>query len=685
MNISNLIIIWNNDNLKDLLRLQYGAANIICSAKELNNHNLSFVQGIIVLCELNWDEHGHDRLPSEFYGIELVKRYFRTLKHLHVPVLFVSVMPKSYFETSPKNMILDALGHSFMQLEPLQWNIWKEQFGHGNLLPLNEIQFADIQSNYCNLGGQIGEVAHRTKGRIANLIHEPEIDRQTKFLNIYNTLNTGLSEICQLLGNSIVALGVRDHLLDEFNKGIILSQDLTRAGTFMQQHEEVLRALADETEVTPLPIAVERPWKALVLDDEPASLELIIDALHANGVTTIVCSHVDQSQIVIEEDEKNGNFISVLISDYRLFEPGTTRHQSRQGYDFLLDTAKRERFTSFVALSGLGRQFLLESFRKYNLRVEVYSKDDLRSSERARQVFAENIVQLGEEIHKTLVAQPVVGLARWKTQLKPFYLAYRNSVRYTQYEQNIRKSARRYVLTVKNIFDDTDPNRLQLSVVTPFPGLRTELKSVENKKHVDVFLKILEARRIAIWLLVTQEFDTKTVYAIINDGNLDSSYLNKEDPKEKDTIKGKVNGLLNTDLCISTKEFPEGLLVEEVAWLKYDMGIDIYDMRIVLSQVHEHFNECLNRYPQLLQVMAQWSELEEDFINNNLVLVSVGDVKRVARCMAEKIRDVQEVKIAIQMLQQCLTILEKDNNCLLISDDLKEYVQSKINILYKFN
>ena len=656
---------------------------LVVNESELHAIDFSKITQVILLSELTWLVSGQNMLPEMHYGVSLLRTYLRSRKKLIAPVLIISKYPESELLKFPGNHIINAVGQKFRMYNPFEKINISNKFNSQYLKPLSEIQLNDLINNYCYSSGQIGEIIHRAKGSISNILNNDElgqVDREDKSIYI---LHSALDEIFTILPYSDSFDRLKTDLLSKYQD--VLRDNNVAAETFLQQHEEMLRSLSSETETQPTPIAREFPWKILLLDDEPDSIKPIINSLHANGVKTIVCSHVDEAQKVIEEDEKNGNFISVLISDYRLFEPGTTRHQSRQGYDFLLDTSQRDRFTSFVALSGLGRQFLLESFRKYNLRVEVYSKDDLRSSERARQVFAENIVQLGEEIHKTLLSQPVVGLTRWKTQLKPFYLAYRNSVRYTQYEQNIRKSSRRYVLTVKNIFDDTDPNRLQLSVVTPFPGLRTELKSVENKKHVDVFLKILEARRIAIWLLVTQEFDTKTVYAIINDGNLDSSYLNKEDPKEKDTIKGKVNGLLNTDLCISTKEFPEGLLVEEVAWLKYDMGINIYDMRIVLSQVHEHFNECLKRYPQLLQVMAQWSELEEDFINNNLVLVSVGDVKRVARCMAEKIRDVQEVKIAIQMLQQCLTILEKDNNCLLISDDLKEYVQSKINILYKFN
>ena len=184
-----LIVLWNKEFVTPFLNI-FLTDVIITSYIDLIKVNLSLTHGIVVLCELDWDEKGNKRLLSDFYGIELVKRYFRTLKHLHVPVLFVSVMPKTNFETSPKNMILDALGHSFMQIEPLQWNLWSQQFGKGNLKTLNDIQFADIQSNYCNLSGQIGEVAHRTKGRIANLIHEPESDRQTKLQNIYNTLNT---------------------------------------------------------------------------------------------------------------------------------------------------------------------------------------------------------------------------------------------------------------------------------------------------------------------------------------------------------------------------------------------------------------------------------------------------------------------------------------------------------------
>jgi hypothetical protein len=656
---------------------------LVVNEFELLEIDFSKITHVILLSELTWSVSGQNMLPEMHYGVSLLRTYLRSRKKLIAPILIISKYPESELLKFPGNYIINAVGQKFRMYNPFEKINTSNEFNSQYLKPLSEIQLNDLINNYCYSSGQIGEIIHRAKGSISNILNNDELGQVAREDKSIDILHSALDEIFTILPYSDSLDYLKTDLLSKFHD--VLRNNNVGAETFLQQHEEMLRSLSSETETQPTPIAREFPWKILFLDDEPDSIKPIINALHSNSVTTIVCSHVDEAQIAIEEDEKNGNFISVLISDYRLFEQGTTRHQSRQGYDFLLDTSQRDRFTSFVALSGLGRQFLLESFRKYNLRVEVYSKDDLRSSERARQVFAENIVQLGEETHKALLSQPVVGLPKWNNVLKPFYLAYRNSIKYTQYEQDIRKSARRYVLTIKNIFDDTDPNRLQLSVITNFPGLRTKLISVDNQKHIDTFVKILQARRIAIWLIFIQGFDTKTVYAIINDGELDSSYLNRDDLKEKDDIKGNVNGLLNTYLCISTKEFPEGLLVEEVAWLKYDMGIDIYDMRIVLSQVHEHFNECLKRYPQLLQVMAKWSELEEDFINNNLVLVSLGDVKRVARCMAEKIRDVQEVKIAIQMLQQCLAILEKDHNCLLISDDLKEYVQSKINILYKFN
>ncbi len=649
-----LIVLWNKEFVTPFLNI-FLTDVIITSYIDLIKVNLSLTHGIVVLCELDWDEKGNKRLLSDFYGIELVKRYFRTLKHLHVPVLFVSVMPKTNFETSPKNMILDALGHSFMQIEPLQWNLWSQQFGKGNLKTLNDIQFADIQSNYCNLSGQIGEVAHRTKGRIANLIHEPESDRQTKLQNIYNTLNTGLSEICQLLGNSIVALSVRDHLLDQFNKGIIHSQDLISAGTFMQQHEEVLRTLADETEVTPLPIAIDRPWKALVLDDEPASLELIIDALHANGVTTIVCSHVDEAQKIIEEDEKihddhTVNSITVVISDYRLFESGTKKHQSRQGYDFIFDTAKRDRLTSFFALSGLGRQFLLESFRKYNLRVEVYSKDDLRSSERNRQIFAENIIQLGDSQYNAVCSQSTSK--GWDNDgKKRFYIEHRQRQDYFETEKLLSDNARRYI----NHFTYMHQKGALIGH-KPISDLQTSLeKKTFTAENIDIFRKILYARRLVFWLYHIVGLDSDAIYLLLSTGEI----LNLQNRIEPEVVGNNAKQLMGR-LCIKLTDYPKGFLIEEKSWFKYQMDVDIDDLTEVILQLQVHCDLILSKYPLFKKKMMGWRILQSSIEKNTLIIASVGDVKRIIRAIKENVKDGDTAVIAYIMIEEMITSMLSD-------------------------
>lgn len=628
---------------------------IITSYNDLKQVDLSLTRGIVVLCELDWDEKGNERILSDFYGIELVKRYFRTIKQLHVPVLFVSVMPKSYFEISPKNMIFDALGHSFMQMEPLQWNIWRELFGQGNLFLLNDIQFADIQSNYCNLNGQIGEVAHRTKGRIASLIHAPEIDRQTKLQNIYNMLNSGLSEICELLGNSIVALSVRDHLLDQFNKGVIHSQDLTRAATFMQQHEEVLRALADETEVTPMPIAIDRPWKALVLDDESSSLDLLIGTLNNNGVKNIVCSHVDEAQKIIEEDEKlqddhTVNSITVVISDYRLFEPGTKKHQTRQGYDFIFDTAKRDRLTSFVALSGLGRQFLLESFRKYNLRVEVYSKDDLRSSERNRQIFAENIIQLGDSQYDAVCSQSTSK--GWNNDgKKRFYIEHRQRQDYFETEKLLSDNARRYI----NHFTYMHQKGALIGH-KPISDLQTSLENkIFTPENIDIFRKILYARRLVFWLYHIVGLDSDAIYLLLSTGEI----LNLQNRIEPEVVGNNAKQLMGK-LCIKLTDYPKGFLIEEKSWFKYQMDVDIDDLREVILQLQVHCDLILSKYPLFKKEMLGWKILQSSIEKNTLIIASVGDVKRIIRAIKENVKDGDTAAIAYKMIEEMITSMISD-------------------------
>ena len=711
----NYFILWSNNATASALKKDFSLEYVICSAPELRTAKLDLAKGIIVLCELNWDEKGIEREPSKFCGVDLVRHHLRLSRKLKAPILFVSFMPESYFK-SAKYMIMNAVGHRFKQLEPSIWGSWEKEFLKKDLNPLNQIQFSDIVTNLCDLRGLIGEIIHNAENKVPGVLNHHNLEKNKKLEQVFQILEDSLDDICSLLNYRTDMLSVKKEVIYHFKQKVEKDGNLDEAKTFLSQYREQLQALAQDTEVPATPMFLERGWKILLLDDDPDGIKEIIKNLKKYGVVIDVYKDALEATKAIEENEKAVENkkkippITVVISDYRLYIPGTKRHQPLQGYDFLLQTSdpSQHDLKALVALSGLNRSFLLESFRKYNCRVEVYAKADIITSDRAAQVFAENIIQLGEENYQALLSKP---RGKWKTDKKPFYVAYRQSADYAEAEYQIRIKARNYVDVVRHILNDrSNSNHLQMPGLDTFSDLSTSLSKnvkLSFSEKMEIFQKLLIARRIAIWLIFFEGFGIKSVYTALIHGILDASHLEKgtptPTPEEKSRIKGKVTDLITTHLCISIKDFPTKLLVEEISWLKYDMGVDIDDMRAVFLQVHEHFNEGFRRHPKLIEFIykhinslvnkesnnEKYSELKQNFREDHgeliFTVVSIGDLKRIVRYIGKEIKDRDMVKESIDMLENILVYINKDYNGAFVIEDVSRYILENIEILKKRN
>lgn len=710
----NYFILWNNNATAKVLKKHFSPEHVICSAAELKTAKLDSAKVIIVLCELNWDEKGIEREPSIFCGVDLVKHHLRVSKKLKAPILFVSFMPESFFE-SAKYMILNAVGHRFMQLEPLRCESWGEALSIEDLNPLNEIQFSDIVTNLCDLRGQIGEILHNAVSKI-QVLDSDKLDTNKNFEQGSQILDEHLNDICHLLEYRPDVLSLKNEVIRIFNEKVQQCGLKVAVEQVIPKYREQFQALAHDAEESTTPIFLERGWQVLLLDDNPDGIRTVINMLEKYGVVVDEYKDVIDALKAIEENEKavkEGKKmlpITVVISDYRLYVPGTKHHQTMQGYDFLLKTSdpSKHDLRALVALSGLSRSFLLESFRKYNCRVEVYAKEDILISDKATQVFTEDIIQLGEQNYQALLSRPKVG--KWDGVLKPFYVAYRQSADYDEVERQIRMEAKGYALYVEHILKDkSDKTRLQMPGLEPFKGLTTKLVDKNNKpilNHMPIFKKIMIARRIAIWLLFFEGFDMRSAYTALIHGILDASYLEMgtptPSPEEKKKIKSTVTNLVNTTLCLSVKDFPINLLVEEIGWLKCDMGVDIDDMRAMLLQVHEHFNEGFKRSPNLIEFICKQltnpvndesqekhHELKQNFHeghgDRHFTMVSIGDLKRVVRYMGKEIRDPDMLKEAIDVLENILAYVNKDYNGAFVMKDVARYVSENIEMLRKRN
>ena len=647
------MILYICNTSRDLEMLSYSdtALNVVYNSCEIKQINYSKIKYIIVLSELTWDINSNELSPSHHNGLSII-RYFRLILKLKVPTFIISKYPESELLRDPKNMIINAVGHRYMKINPFKTFDIEKELLSSYFPPLNDMQLTDLIYNYCNSKGQVGEIIHKLKGEIAEIINSNAL-KDYKIRQSISVFQKGLDDVSKIIPDSDVYHGLIQNIVNEFR--ITLENNYSLAEIFLQKHEENLFSLVEETEVSPVPKKNHHDWKVLFLDDELDSINPIKKTLEENGVSVILCSNIDEAQKIIEDDEKTQenhtvNSITVVISDYRLFEPGTKKHQSRQGYDFIFDTAKRDRLTSFVALSGLGRQFLLESFRKYNLRVEVYSKDDLRTSERNRQIFAENIIQLGDSQYDAVCSQSTsMG---WNNDgKKRFYIEHRQRQDYYETEKLLSDDARRYI----NHFTYMHQKGALIGH-KPINELQTSLQNKEfTNKNIDIFRKILYARRLVLWLYHIVGLDSESIYLLLTTGET----LNLQNRIEPEEVGNNTKQLMGK-LCIKLTDYPKGILIEERSWFKYQMDVDIDDLREVILQLQVHCDIILSKYPVFKKKMLEWRILQSSIEKHSLIIASVGDVKRIFRAIKENVKDLETATIAYEIIEEMITSMLSD-------------------------
>jgi hypothetical protein len=633
---SRVLIFWNRDFYSLNLRKQFGESAVLCSESEardaLKAHD---AQGLIILAELDWNDHH----LSDLYGIEFVKRCVRAEYQKKEPILFVSFLDMDDILTEPSREIIIAVGHNVEELptNPERWLMTLQ-----TALPLTELQRIDVLYNLCNVAGLIGEVVHRMKGQIRTLLA-----RDAQAARLEEVIESGLNDAFGLLGNTPENNAIKERMLTDLRAKVL--DGVSDVLSFLDRCGEDLQSLdARYREESPNRATYRNqryPWKVMVLDDEPESLEPILRSLHTRGIATIVAASVSEAENAIKEDYYNE--IVVAISDYRLLEnhKGIIRQQRKQGYDFLFELGKQDRFTRLVALSGLGRKFLLESFRHYNTRVEVFSKDDLRTPS-ALNLFADRIEDLGTEVYESLCSQP---LGKGWRSLRPFYIAHRQSDDYQSNEQEISGRARRYVRRISSIFKGNQEDLFLNPSLEKLDNLQSDLtaKDPYSEQRMNAFKNKLIARRIALWLYFVMDFERSKIFAALH-GILDVEIILDEIRKElqdegnknganwaaeieqnaKSRLENRIKPLFN-NLALSLSDFPLGMLAEEKRWFKYDMGIDqISERKEQLDQVFCFVQVGLERFlishSALTQGLIKSGALTEHGVPN---ITSLGEAR----------------------------------------------------------
>ena len=517
-------------------------------------------------------------------AIEYVK-YLRRIEKNNEPIVFTSFLSANDILLKSNTQIITAIGHGFIQL-PYTKKQYEEVVN--DLEPLNEIQLQDIIINFCRIRSSISEGFHIFKGRLRE-IKGMDISLTEKVTLLSEEFVKFEKELTRDVGKYPEIITEYKRVISQFNPDDIDSIDLID----LENEETFSKFLpADEIDNEEL-VSEKKSWKILFLDDKPSELQSILQVLEIKKISYEIATSSQQAKAFIEAD-KQSNKISVVVSDYRLFEADAKgiskpRMQKEQGYDFLLWLSKQDRHNAMVAMSGLSKWFLMDSFRRNRINVKVYSKTGLGTG--AAKFFVDDIEYLGNQYNEVVNSQP--RAVNWKNDtvknekiishaLKPYYVYHRNNDEYLTTENTINQLAEKVARELEFAIDKT--SNFNFASLVSIQGNATKtMKGDVEKEYPDFQLKLLQ-RRVFFYLLL-KGFDKDAISKMLHKGDTQTEM--------SDSMIKQIPSMI----AIQTEtDIPYRLLVEEKYFLHHYMNLPIYNIAELMDQTYSIINAVLIKH-----------------------------------------------------------------------------------------
>ena len=623
---------------------------------------------IIILCEQPFNSITNNEASySSLQGIAYAK-YLRRVEKKCNPIIFTSFLSPDQLLDKPNTRIITAIGHGYLQIPYTEVQL---QEVIDTISPLNEIQLNDIIINFCQLRSAVRESFHIFKGKL----------REIKGSLLSNEQKTEKYKIefTNYEKNLLKDASAYPLILIEFRRLVTDFQDTSRIEMITEVTEEQFSRFlppdSDEVEY----IDVEpKPWKILFLDDKPSELQDIFKEIESRKISYQVVTSSVEAKNVVENDKLN--LYTVIVSDYRLFESKSewkeSRMQAEQGYDFLLWLSQKQRFYSMIALSGLSKWFLMESFRKHQVNVKVYSKNNVLTENGAR-LFVDDLEYLGDRQYEVLCNQPKAKLWHEDTEkagkitnyaLKPYYIYHRNHPTYESVEKELNIIAEKVAREIEYALDEKGNNFAP--IISAKGNALTNMKGKIIDEYEVFQLKLLY-RRI-FYYLTLKGFHRDAISRLLHRGDTDS---------EKDMSEQLIKQIPYY-LGIQTEgDIPYRLLVEEVYFLQHYMNLPLYEAAKMMDQTYVIFNDYINRY--LPQKIEAKEELARYVCRGDIKAVSINE----AHIILNKISVILDPNLAqklVDEIEEVISILSKGlSKFKLLEDSAKKIEELRTKISKK--
>jgi hypothetical protein len=583
-------------------------------------------------------------------------KYLRRVQKNSEPILFTSFNSVNQILEKPNTQIITTIGHGFLQLP---YSMEKYEEAINEIAPLNEIQLQDIIINFCQLRSSVREGFHTFKGRLRE-IKGMDISKEEKNELFFIEFDKYEKELVRDVGNYPEILAEYRNIISKYDKN---DENTIEFIESVQEEQFVCYLPADDIVVVEKDSEV-KSWKILFLDDKPSELDGILRVLVDKKIGYEIATSSEQAKAIIKAD-KQSNKISVVVSDYRLFEDDAKgvskpRMQKEQGYDFLLLLSRQDRHNAMVALSGLSKWFLMDSFRRNRINVKVYSKSGLLGG--GAKLFVDDIEYLGNQYNEVVNSQPKASLwneiqfiDKEKTKiksyaLKPYYVYHRNSVDYLTNENNINQQAEKVARELEFALD-TSSNFNFASLISIQGNATKTMKGEFEKEYGDFQLKLLQ-RRVFYYLLL-KGFERDAISKMIHKGDSQSEM--------SDSMIKQIPSML----AIQTEtDIPYGLLIEEKYFLNNYMNLPIFNIAEMMDQTYSIINAVLNKHLKNIKSITKVLK-NYCFENDNQIIfgsVSMSEVHIVLQKVFDLLVKENKNKEALNLVLEIASILEEIKN-----------------------
>ena len=423
------LIIWDKDSKFDITE-----STVVNSEQKFEKTKWSDFDVIFILAELGW------RSRTEFYGFTVAK-ILRLEKKLTCPIIFCSFMENFNRKEFPDSKILGRPGHYFLRL-PDQ----KPQFE--KYLRIDEDLLEDINGDLFDTQQFIRNIVHDIPGALRKRIDKKEIKNPEKvFIVLKNLLKPirelfsakGLSrnfdsiekKICTTIENTINQSGFEYNLIDSNDFLQLITPD---------EHEDIKDW-------------VERKWQVLFIDDEKLTGEKMARFFKERKITCHTAVSATNAFEILKEDAKDRTLISVIISDYRLYENGDSDSDSRkwqkmQGLQILKHVYYESDFKNhyaYVMFTQKGSVIKTQITKQQKFQILWFNKRDvLGGGDHSFNIFCNRIIEIGDKAYDRM--HPIPRSKVWKTgstRVKPgldFYYRLHKDNDYEKEEIEINKT-----------------------------------------------------------------------------------------------------------------------------------------------------------------------------------------------------------------------------------------------------